>query len=71
MKTLSELSQALAAGKTTSLELTTSCLNKIADENGEGSRAFINVYVDGLPADLSTATPTDCTVHVLPAVAGG
>ena len=38
---------------------------------GPELRAFINVYVDGLPADLSTATPTDCTVHVLPAVAGG
>jgi len=32
---------------------------------------FINVYVDGQPADLSTAVAPGSTVHVLPAVAGG
>ena len=46
MKTLPELSQALASGKTTSVELTTSALAKIADADGEGSRAFIKVYAD-------------------------
>ena len=34
-------------------------------------RAFINVYVDGQPADLDTAVPSGSTIHVLPAVAGG
>ena len=34
-------------------------------------RAFINVYVDGQPANLGTPVPPGGTVHVLPAVAGG
>jgi len=34
-------------------------------------RAFINVYVDGEPADLLSPVPPGATVHVLPAVAGG
>jgi molybdopterin synthase sulfur carrier subunit len=38
---------------------------------GPELRAFINVYVDGLPADLGTPTPAGCTIHILPAVAGG
>ena len=46
MKTLPELSQALAAGKTTSVELTTSALAKITDADGEGSRAFIKIFVE-------------------------
>ena len=46
MKTLPEISQALAIGKTTSVELTTSALAKITDADGEGSRAFIKVYAD-------------------------
>lgn len=32
---------------------------------------FINVYVDGQPADVSTPVPPAAVVHVLPAVAGG
>ncbi len=38
---------------------------------GPELRAFINVYVDGLPADLASATSPGCTIHILPAVAGG
>ena len=34
-------------------------------------REFINVYVDGEPADLSSAVTDRSVVHVLPAVAGG
>ena len=46
MKTLPELSRALAAGNTTSIELTTLALAKIAAGDGEGSRAFIEVFAD-------------------------
>ena len=46
MKTLRELSQALATGKTSSVELVTLALAKIADADGEGSRAFVKVYAD-------------------------
>ena len=34
-------------------------------------REFINVYVDGEPADLASAVTDRAVVHVLPAVAGG
>ncbi len=34
-------------------------------------REYINVFVDGEPADLGTAVGPDAVVHVLPAVAGG
>ncbi len=34
-------------------------------------REFINVYVDGEPADLSSVVTDGSVVHVLPAVAGG
>lgn len=47
MKTLPELSRELATGKTTAEKLLHSCLEKIADPAGEGSRAFIKVYADG------------------------
>jgi len=40
-------------------------------ERGTALREFINVYVDGLPADLQTAVGAGSTVHILPAVAGG
>ncbi len=34
-------------------------------------REFINVYVDGEPADIATVVTDRSVVHVLPAVAGG
>jgi molybdopterin converting factor small subunit len=34
-------------------------------------RPHINVFVDGLPADLTTAVRPDARVHILPAVSGG
>ena len=46
MKTLFELSGELAARATTSEKLVRGCLEKIADPNGEGARAFIKVYAD-------------------------
>ena len=40
-------------------------------EAGPRLRPHINVYVDGRPADLSTAVDDGSTVHVIPAVSGG
>jgi len=40
-------------------------------QRGDALREFINVYVDGLPADLPTPVAATSTVHILPAVAGG
>ena len=38
---------------------------------GPTLREFINVYVDGEPAQLDSQVGTTSTVHILPAVAGG
>ena len=38
---------------------------------GPRLRPHINVFVDGSPADLTTAVPSGAVVHVLPAVSGG
>ncbi len=46
MKTLAEISQALAAGRTSSEALTRQYLERIADPAGEGARAFIKVHAD-------------------------
>lgn len=43
MRTLHELSAALAGGHTTSRQLVEDCLARIADPSGEGARAFIKV----------------------------
>lgn len=40
-------------------------------EPGPRLRPHINVFVDGLPADLRTPVATGATVHVIPAVSGG
>ena len=40
-------------------------------EEGPRLRPHINVFVDGQPADLSTAVGAAAVVHVLPAVSGG
>ena len=45
--TLATLSADLAAGRTTARKLVDDCLAKIADEAGEGARAFIHVDADG------------------------
>lgn len=38
---------------------------------GPRLRPHIKVFVDGVPADLSTAVSESTTVHVIPAVSGG
>jgi molybdopterin converting factor small subunit len=40
-------------------------------EAGPRLRPHINVFVDGLPADLTTPVGAGATVHVIPAVSGG
>jgi molybdopterin converting factor small subunit len=40
-------------------------------EEGPRLRPHINVFVDGQPADLTTAVGDAAVVHVLPAVSGG
>lgn len=50
MRTLTDLSAALAVGKTTSRQLVEDCLARIADPAGEGGRAFIRVDAEGARA---------------------
>jgi len=38
---------------------------------GPSLRPYINLYVDGEPADLDSPLMGGATVHILPAVAGG
>jgi sulfur-carrier protein len=40
-------------------------------QRSDALREFINVYVDGQPADLATPVEPGSVVHILPAVAGG
>jgi molybdopterin synthase sulfur carrier subunit len=40
-------------------------------EPGPRLRPHINVFVAGLPADLTTPVAAEDTVHVIPAVSGG
>ena len=44
--------------------------NRLVD-SGPTLREHINVFVDGVQADLETAVPDGGTVHVIPAVSGG
>ena len=46
MRTFQELSSDLDAGRVTSRALVDDCLARIADDDGEGSRAFLKVYAD-------------------------
>jgi aspartyl-tRNA(Asn)/glutamyl-tRNA(Gln) amidotransferase subunit A len=57
MRTLHELSAALADGRTTSRQLVEACLARIADPAGEGGRTFIKVDAEGarLQADAMDA----------------
>jgi aspartyl-tRNA(Asn)/glutamyl-tRNA(Gln) amidotransferase subunit A len=50
MHTLSELAEALDAGRTTSRALVEDCLARIADPAGEGSRTFVLVQADAARA---------------------
>ena len=44
--------------------------NRLVDA-GPVLRRHINVYVDGEPAELTTAVPDKAAVHIIPAVSGG
>jgi len=56
LPTLATLADDLASGRTTARKLVETCLERIADETGEGSRAFVRV--DG-EAALATASAMD------------
>jgi aspartyl-tRNA(Asn)/glutamyl-tRNA(Gln) amidotransferase subunit A len=57
MRTLQDLSHALADGRTTSRQLVEACLARIGDPAGEGGRAFLHVDTDAarLQADAMDA----------------
>jgi aspartyl-tRNA(Asn)/glutamyl-tRNA(Gln) amidotransferase subunit A len=55
MWTVTQLSRDLETGKTTSRELVEQALARIADQSGEGSRAFIKVYADSARADADVS----------------
>ena len=46
MLTLAQAAADLASGRTTARALTEQCLERIADPNGEGARAFVAVYAE-------------------------
>ncbi len=50
MRTLTELAEALQAGRTTSRQLVEQCLERIADPAGEGARVFITVETEAARA---------------------
>jgi molybdopterin synthase sulfur carrier subunit len=45
--------------------------DRLCIDAGPALRPYINVYVDGEPANLDSAVHPGATVHILPAVAGG
>jgi aspartyl-tRNA(Asn)/glutamyl-tRNA(Gln) amidotransferase subunit A len=51
MWTVAQLAADLAAGRTTSRQLTEQALARIADPKGEGTRAFIKLYADSALAE--------------------
>jgi aspartyl-tRNA(Asn)/glutamyl-tRNA(Gln) amidotransferase subunit A len=69
-RTLAGLAHALATGKTTSVELTEQCLQRIADSAGEGARAFTKVYVHAARAQ-AMASDAMRTHGVAPSVYAG
>jgi molybdopterin converting factor small subunit len=53
------------------LDLTVPGLRDRLVDAGPRLRPHINVFVDGLPAELATPVAADAVVHVIPAVSGG
>ena len=53
--TVAGLAAALAAGRTSSRELVEAALARIADENGEGARAYLKVYAEMARAEADHA----------------
>ncbi len=51
MKKISELGRELAEGRTSARVLTEECMDRIADESGEGTRAFLLIDTDGARAE--------------------
>ena len=55
MQTLTDLAEALAAGRTTSRSLVEECLARIANPAGEGARVFVSVAADAARAQADAA----------------
>jgi aspartyl-tRNA(Asn)/glutamyl-tRNA(Gln) amidotransferase subunit A len=55
MPTVAQLSSDLAAGRTTSRELTEGCLDRIGSEGGEGARTFTRVHAEAARAAADAA----------------
>src|SRR3954463_2119172 len=55
MWTVAQLGADLDAGRTSSRELVEQALARIADQSGEGARAFLKVYADAARADAAHA----------------
>jgi len=55
MWTVAQLGAELDAGRTSSRELVEQALARIAEESGEGARAFLKVYADAARADAAHA----------------
>ncbi len=53
------------------LDATVPGLRERLVEAGPRLRPHINVFVDGIPADLATPVTERAVVHVIPAVSGG
>jgi molybdopterin converting factor small subunit len=59
------------AGAIQALDARTPGLRNRLVDSGPAIREHINVFVDGVQADLTTPLPDGATLHVIPAVSGG
>jgi aspartyl-tRNA(Asn)/glutamyl-tRNA(Gln) amidotransferase subunit A len=68
--TLNELSRRLARGETTSRALVEESLERIADPEGEGARAFLTVYAERARAEADAVDAARTKGAKLPRFAG-
>ena len=66
-----EVAGATVAEVLTALDATVPGMRDRLVESGLRLRPHINVFVDGQPADLTSAVGSTATIHVIPAVSGG
>ncbi len=70
MHTLVDLSRKLASGTLSSRALTEACLDRIADPNGEGARAFLTLYRERALAEAERVDQARAKGWNLPPYAG-
>lgn len=68
--TIPQLSEALAAGRTTARQLVEACLSQIGDPAGEGTRAFVSVDAQGARAAADACDGLRAAGVPLPPYAG-